>query len=100
MSLGVLADSVDHSGTGLPIRSIDADLDQLVVLQSLFDFGHNRLGKSRIVDNDHGLERMTETAQMTFLAFVELHDRGLISGRAVYAETPWVLNLRKRETHI
>lgn len=76
----MVADISDHSGTGLAIRSVDADLDEFVMGQGLIDFGQYGFGETGIADDDHRLERMAEAAQVTFLAFVELHVRGLASG--------------------
>lgn len=73
VSLGLFANGVDHSGTRLAIRSIDADFDQLVIGQGLFDLGQYGFGEAGIADNDNGTERMAEAAQMAFLTFVELH---------------------------
>ena len=70
------ADRFDHSGTFLSIRSVYTHLDELVMVQGLFDFRQHVLREPGIADDDHGFERMAKAAQMTFVLFGEFHGRG------------------------
>jgi hypothetical protein len=56
------------------IRATELHLDQFMIVQGTLRFGDDRGRYSMLADQQHGVERMTETPQVLALAFREFHD--------------------------
>ena len=63
----LLADRFDQAFALVPVVVVDADLDQLVTVQTAADFSQYRVGKTVLADGDDGLQGMRPRAQGTTL---------------------------------
>ena len=73
---GGRADLGNQQISGFPIRCIDPDLNQFVVIKGLNNFVQDRRGHAVITDNDDRLAGMGQGFEMSHLRIVEIEHEG------------------------
>ena len=78
VTLGLLGDVINHGIALFTITGVDSYFDQLVGLQGLINFQHDRVSQAMLTDDHHDFFMMGKLAQL-FELFLRNRHRAIIN---------------------